>query len=123
MTLSEIFKAAHALAKETLKIVGDYRIAFRFALKEIYMNVKNEVVSIKDKLIEMGGNAYIEHGCDRVYITQSLFNELTGFGYCLNDSKHKFYYNVETDNICRKTFGKKGKTTIHVEASASELKM
>ena len=108
MTNSEIFKAAHALARKTLKLAGDYRIAFRFALKEIYMSIKNEVVSIKDKLLEMGGNAYVEHGCDRVYITQSLFNELTGFGYCLNDSKNKFYYNVETGNICRKTFGKKG---------------
>ena len=65
----------------------------------------------------------MEHGCDRVYITQSLFNKITGFGYCLNDSKHKFYYNVETDNICRKTFGKRGKTTIRVEASANELKL
>ena len=65
----------------------------------------------------------MEHGCDRVYITQSLFNEITVFGYCLNDSKHKFYYNAETGNICRKAFGKRGKTTIRVEASANELKL
>ena len=121
MTKSEIFKSAHAAAKATLELVGDYKLAFQFALKEIYMSIKNKAVSIKDKLIELGGKAYAEHGCDRVYISQSLFNELTGFGYRLNDSKNKFYYDNETGSLCRKTFGKKGKTTVHVEASADEL--
>ena len=123
MTKSEIFKAAHAAARKTLKLVGDYRIAFQFAIKEIYMNMKTEVSSVKEKLVNMGGNIYIEHGCDRVYISQAIFNVITGFCYRLNDSKHKFYYDVETRNVCRKTFGKKGKTTIYVEASESEIKI
>jgi hypothetical protein len=35
MTKSEIFKAAHRMAKGTVKAVGNYEIAFSLALKEI----------------------------------------------------------------------------------------
>lgn len=35
MTNSEIFKTAHEMARGTVKAVGDYRIAFSLAIKEI----------------------------------------------------------------------------------------
>jgi phosphopantetheinyl transferase (holo-ACP synthase) len=78
MTNSEIFKAAHTLAKETLKIVGDYRIAFQFALKEIYMNVKNEVVSIKDKLTSLGLKVWEKSDMERIYINHEQLKAVFG---------------------------------------------
>ena len=41
MTKSEIFKAAHALAKATLEVVGDYMVALTLALKSVYKNMVN----------------------------------------------------------------------------------
>jgi len=35
------FKAAHAIARNTLKSVGDYKIAFSLALKLVYKAVKS----------------------------------------------------------------------------------
>ena len=123
MTKSEIFKAAHKTAKQTLSLVGDYRIAFQFALKEIFMNIKNTLVSIKDKLIEMGGKEHTEHNCTRVYLTQSLVNLITGFGYRFNETKHKFYYDFASNEVWRKTLGKNGKAAkIHHVANGNELK-
>lgn len=36
MTKRELFKKAHQIAKETVKAVGDYRIALKLALKELH---------------------------------------------------------------------------------------
>ena len=38
MTNSEIFKAAHALAKATVEVVGDYAVALKLALQKVYTN-------------------------------------------------------------------------------------
>ena len=71
----------------------------------------------------MGGIEYTDHKCDRVYLSQPLFNELTGFGYRLNETKHKFYYDAETDSICRKTQAKPGKSPkIYHEIDGKNLK-
>ncbi len=40
MKKSEIFIKAHASAKQTVRFVGDYRIAFSLALKSIYKELK-----------------------------------------------------------------------------------
>lgn len=48
MTKSEIFKAAHKLAKETKDFAGSYRVAFSQALKTLYK--KDELQSIVNKL-------------------------------------------------------------------------
>lgn len=39
MTKSELFKAAHKIAKETKEIAGSYRIAFACALKDLYAGI------------------------------------------------------------------------------------
>jgi len=36
MTNSEIFKAAHALAKATVEVVGDYAVALKLALQKVH---------------------------------------------------------------------------------------
>ena len=40
MTKSEIFKAAHEMAKGTCKAVGNYMIAFKLAIKAVYAYLK-----------------------------------------------------------------------------------
>lgn len=39
MTKSELFKAAHKIARETKDVAGSYRIAFACALKDLYAGV------------------------------------------------------------------------------------
>lgn len=41
MTKSELFKAAHKIARETKEIAGSYKIAFSCALKDLYAGVAN----------------------------------------------------------------------------------
>lgn len=52
MTNSEIFKRAHAIAKATRAIVGDYRIAFSLALKDIYNTITKKVLTMKAEYIK-----------------------------------------------------------------------
>lgn len=47
MTNSEIFKSAHAMARNTVKFVGNYMIAFSLALKEVYKNMATKIVELK----------------------------------------------------------------------------
>lgn len=47
MTKSEIFKAAHKLAKATVCYIGDYMIAFSIALKNIIAAAKKNVSAEK----------------------------------------------------------------------------
>ena len=41
MAKSELFKAAHKIARETKAIAGSYRIAFSCALRDLYAGVAN----------------------------------------------------------------------------------
>lgn len=41
MTKSEIFKAAHEMARGTVKAVGNYTVAIKLALTAIYNELKN----------------------------------------------------------------------------------
>ena len=90
MTNSEIFKKAHAAARTTLKLVGDYKVAFQFALKEIYMNIKTEVVSIKDKLISLGLKVWEKGDMERIYINDGHLEAVFGLKLVL----------YKTNNIC-----------------------
>lgn len=50
MTKSEIFKTAHAQARKTASLVGDYRIALSIALKEAHKmnNIENKNRELAD---------------------------------------------------------------------------
>ena len=59
-----------------------------------------------EKIIELGGNEWEKGVMKRVYITQDLFNKITGFEVSLNKTKWKFYIDKITGDIFR-TNGKK----------------
>lgn len=46
MTKSEIFKAAHEMARGTVKAVGNYTVAFQLALSAVQNHLKNGVGEI-----------------------------------------------------------------------------
>lgn len=74
-------------------------------------------LTIED-VIEMGGNEWSKGDMKRVYISQDLFNALTGFGLRLNATKWKFYVDVKSGDMFR-TSGKKQV----LEANISEIKV
>ncbi len=108
MTKSELFKAAHKLARNTVKVVGNYSIAFSLALKETYKMTVKAVKTLEQKAIELGGNVWEKNDMKRVYITLAMFNELTNSACRLNESKNKFY--VENNQMFRRY--KNGKPTL-----------
>ena len=105
MNKSEIFKNAHRVARETVKSVGDYMIAFSLALKEIYSMSKE---TAEDSLIKLGGRAWEKFGMKRVYLSLNVLNSITNFGWNLNEKYNSFYY--ESGKIIRKCT-KRGITT------------
>lgn len=64
MTNSQIFKAAHKIAKEIAAKVGNYMIAMSIALKEVYASMKK---SINEQLAELGF-VKMNEWRDRIYI-------------------------------------------------------
>ncbi|HHZ7200348.1 TPA: hypothetical protein ACWLZG_001909 [Proteus mirabilis] len=64
MNKSALFTSAHKIAKETVSIVGDYRIAFMLALRGLYSTVE----STESKLIKLGCAFWENYGKRRVYI-------------------------------------------------------
>ena len=101
MTKSEIFKAAHRMAKATVKAVGNYMIAFSLALKEIYNSTKKVAKSAEQQLIEMGGKLWEQGNMRRVYLSLDVLNSVTNLGWMLNGTKHKFYF--QNGGIYKKT--------------------
>ena len=65
---------------------------------------------MKELLLSKGGKIWEKEGIERVYISLELFNEVTGLGYSLNETKNKFYFDVKLNCICRRY--KTGKPTI-----------
>ena len=64
MTKSELFKAAHKIARETKAIAGSYRIAFSCALRDLYagvasMNEKEKEATDEIQVIIYAGGSYI----------------------------------------------------------------
>lgn len=54
MTNSQIFKAAHQLAKQFKAIVGRYDVAFKWALGTVYAGIK-KAVAVKARAVAFGG--------------------------------------------------------------------
>ena len=50
MNKSAIFTKAHQIAKATVSVVGNYRIAFSLALKEVYAEM-NQVVKVEKVIV------------------------------------------------------------------------
>ena len=62
---------------------------------------------IKKEIIELGGKEWSNHGKNRVYMTCEIFNKVTKSACRLNDSKNKFFYDLDQNAILRSYKGKK----------------
>ena len=58
MTNSQIFKAAHKLAKSVIKSDDNYRVTFGAAIKAILEGLVMTTKSIADQLIEAGAKVW-----------------------------------------------------------------
>lgn len=63
MNKSEIFRQAHALARQVIQAGDDYRVTFGAALKSL----QNKPAEIVDQLIALGGNLWEKGSMRRVY--------------------------------------------------------
>lgn len=60
MTNSEMFKKAHQIARETVEVVGNYSIAFKLALKQVWAVAKaSEKKNISYHQMAVMGNSII----------------------------------------------------------------
>ena len=98
MTKSELFKAAHKLAKSVIQGGDNYRVTFGLAIKAILSQTTNSIV---DTLLAMGLKVWENYGKKRIYMNADRFNEVTGYCWRLSDSSNKFFYDFETDAIMR----------------------
>lgn len=63
MNKSEIFRQAHALARQVIQAGDDYRVTFGAALKSL----QSKPAEIVDQLIALGGNLWEKGSMRRVY--------------------------------------------------------
>lgn len=72
MNNSEMFKKAHKIARETVEVVGNYSIAFKLALKQVWAVVKASEKEIDyHKMAELG-NSLIYGARSQGYRSESL---------------------------------------------------
>ena len=107
MNKSELFKAAHKLAKSVIKSGDNYRVTFGAAIKAILGGLVMTTKSIADQLIEAGAKVWEKGNMKRIYMTCSQFNKVTGRDYNLNDNNNKIFYDFATNAIMRSYKGKK----------------
>ena len=72
MSKSELFKSAHKLARGVVAIVGDYMIAFSYALKEIYKNMSEKTFTLLSS-VNCGGS---NHTFKFEHATQAIVDTL-----------------------------------------------
>jgi hypothetical protein len=101
MDKSKLFTQAHQIAKDTVKAVGNYMIALSLALKELYSMTTKTAKSAEQQLIDLGGKLWEKGSMRRVYLSLDVLNSVTGLGWMLNGTKHKFYY--QNGGIYKKT--------------------
>lgn len=91
MNYSELFKKAHEIARETKEIVGDYRIAFSCALKDLYKEIREaNDETVEQKLESLGIEAWEKGDMKRYYINENNFESV--FGLTI--------YRYNSGNIC-----------------------
>lgn len=78
MTKSDLFKAAHKIARETKAIAGSYRIAFACALKDLYAGMSMTEKSTAEKLEELGIDAWECGDMKRYYINDENLEAVFG---------------------------------------------
>lgn len=78
MTKSDLFKAAHKIARETKEDAGSYRIAFSCALKRLY--AKGEKPMAKDQKVTCIVRYLMKCGCKTEEIARATANDLVASG-------------------------------------------
>jgi hypothetical protein len=101
MDKSKLFTQAHQIARDIVKAVGNYMIALSLALKELYSMTTKTAKSAEQQLIDLGGKLWEKGSMRRVYLSLDVLNSVTGLGWMLNGTKHKFYY--QNGGIYKKT--------------------
>ena len=96
MTNSELFKTAHATARNTVRFVGNYMIAFSLALKEAYKMAQK---TLAQKLIELGGKEWKKGSFHRVYIESLVAVKCFDDQHASFGKAHTVYFNVETQEF------------------------
>ena len=91
MTNSQRFTLAHKIARETVSIVGDYRIAFSIALKGTHMNTEKTAA---EKLIELGGNEWNKGSHHRVYVESYIVKKFFDSEHASFGKAHKVFFDV-----------------------------
>ena len=76
MNKSELFKKAHEIARNTVKLVGDYMVAFKIALKRVYEIIKSETQSMEQRLLNVGATVWENYGKRRIYINHDLIEKV-----------------------------------------------
>ena len=71
MNKSELFKAAHKLAKSVIKSGDNYHVTFGAAIKAILEGFVMTTKSIADQLIEAGAKVWEKGDMKRIYINTS----------------------------------------------------
>ena len=71
MNKSQLFKAAHKLAKSVIKSGDNYRITFGAAIKAILEGLVMTTKSIADQLVEAGAKVWEKGNMKRIYINTS----------------------------------------------------
>ena len=71
MNKSQLFKAAHKLAKSVIKSGDNYRITFGAAIKAILEGLVMTTKSIADQLVEAGAKVWEKGDIKRIYINTS----------------------------------------------------
>jgi hypothetical protein len=80
MNKSEIFKKAHQIAKATAVTVGNYMVAFKLALIEVYQTMKKAAeLTIEQKLIQAGCSVWENYGHRRIYMNPEAIEAVFGF--------------------------------------------
>lgn len=98
MNKSELFKAAHKLAKSAIKSGDNYRVTFGAAIKAILAGFAAEAKSMADRLIEAGAKVWAKDAMKRIYLNMSLVNALD-LGINFNDKKHKLFFDLTTNKF------------------------
>ena len=98
MNKSQLFKAAHKLAKSVIQAGDSYRVTFGLAIKAILAQAST---SVADTLLGMGLKVWEKSNIKRIYMTCKQFNQVTGRDYQLNDRKNKIFFDFEKNAIMR----------------------
>ncbi|EGR0490216.1 hypothetical protein R6G92_001275 [Vibrio cholerae] len=111
MTKQEIFKAAHDMARGTAKAVGNYMVAFKLALAEVYYHLKNGKGELApaDRSNRFARRTYLPvfFGAERIsdYIKQNsrvvrVFTSLSAYNEMFSAGKvGKFWIDANVDGF------------------------